>query len=739
MRLAKLTVTGAMLCGLLGCTDRNEGVPGAEAMFGPSDGQITGNPPKVPPPSVATTPRTKPAVPPPPTSAVAPAGGIGGSVVDPSLAPPRSDRAPAPIQGGTLLITRAGRAVVSDPDRDRLLIVDLAGSQILATLALDESSEPGRAVEDEAGQVHVVLRRAGQLATVDMKQNQVTQRVDVCSMPQSVAFEPSTRLLHVACADGQLVSLPSGGGEVTRRVRVDSDLRDVMVRDGRLLVTRFKAAELLELDGEGGVVSRRRPAQVTGPLIEPSVGAVSLEAKRFDAAVAWRTTVAPDGRLVMVHQRAQVDPIALHGEGGAATGEPVGGRAAAGTAGAFAQGFTGGVGGGVASIVPLPGPGPGPGGNGGSPYGGGQGCDSIVQSGVTYLGEDGETSGPLLPGAVLPVDAAVSPNGRWIAIATPGAFQSRTGFNQPFSVVVMPMGVVPRPDDFVNDGSVMSDPQTSAEPFGGGKCLLPTRDMPGQLLQSGQVVAVAFDAQGRLVVQTRDPNELRVTTLDPNVCMGCESYDTVVPLGGVPRRDVGHDTFHVNAGGGLSCASCHPGGGDDGRTWNFVGIGPRRTQLFNMGIKDTLPLHWDGEFSNMNELLLDVFVQRMGGQNLQLAEAEGLQDYIDTLRPNTRIRAADDAAALRGKALFETAEVGCTECHSGPKLTNNKTVDVGTGGLFQVPSLIGVAYHEPFMHTGCAATLRDRFSADCGGSKHGNTQSLSAQQIDDLIAYLESL
>ena len=68
------------------------------------------------------------------------------------------------------------------------------------------------------------------------------------------------------------------------------------------------------------------------------------------------------------------------------------------------------------------------------------------------------------------------------------------------------------------------------------------------------------------------------------------------------------------------------------------------------------------------------------------------------------------------------------------------TVDVGTGGPFQVPSLRGVAWRAPFMHTGCAATLADRFAGACGGGdKHGVTSTLTASQIGDLTAYLETL
>jgi hypothetical protein len=44
------------------------------------------------------------------------------------------------------------------------------------------------------------------------------------------------------------------------------------------------------------------------------------------------------------------------------------------------------------------------------------------------------------------------------------------------------------------------------------------------------------------------------------------------------------------------------------------------------------------------------------------------------------------------------------------------------------------------MHNGCASTLHERFSPGCGGGDlHGVTSALLPSQIDDLVAYLESL
>jgi len=74
-------------------------------------------------------------------------------------------------------------------------------------------------------------------------------------------------------------------------------------------------------------------------------------------------------------------------------------------------------------------------------------------------------------------------------------------------------------------------------------------------------------------------------------------------------------------------------------------------------------------------------------------------------------------------------------------MTNNATVDVGTGGAFQVPSLVGIGSRGPFMHNGCAKTLADRFSdtACGGGSKHGNVAGFSSNELSDLITYLQSI
>jgi mono/diheme cytochrome c family protein len=250
---------------------------------------------------------------------------------------------------------------------------------------------------------------------------------------------------------------------------------------------------------------------------------------------------------------------------------------------------------------------------------------------------------------------------------------------------------------------------------------------------SVQPTAVGFTKDGTLVVQSREPDALLlISGADTTV-------ERTISLGGASRFDTGHELFHRDAGGGIACASCHGEGGDDGHVWTFSGLGPRRTQSVNVGLAGTEPFHWSGDMDNLAMIMDQVFVRRMGGVLQSPERVDALSSWLFSQQAAVPMRAANDDAALRGKELFDSDAVACGSCHSGEKLTNNKSVDVGTGGTFQVPSLVGIAYRAPFIHNGCAATLRDRFDPSCGGNNHGHTDQLSGDQIDDLVAYLETL
>jgi mono/diheme cytochrome c family protein len=128
----------------------------------------------------------------------------------------------------------------------------------------------------------------------------------------------------------------------------------------------------------------------------------------------------------------------------------------------------------------------------------------------------------------------------------------------------------------------------------------------------------------------------------------------------------------------------------------------------------------------------------MSGARLNGDQMTALTSWAEAIPAPPAPTWVDSSAAAQGKAVFERSDTQCATCHSGSKFTNNATVDVGTGGAFQVPPLVGVGWHTPLMHNGCAATIADRFGT-CATPGHGSTSQLSPSDIADLTAYLQTL
>ncbi len=286
----------------------------------------------------------------------------------------------------------------------------------------------------------------------------------------------------------------------------------------------------------------------------------------------------------------------------------------------------------------------------------------IVQDAVTII-QPGTAPAisPPLGMATLAVDLAVSPDGTQIAIAAPGTTNGPNASMYSVSVVQGP-----------------------------GLCAFPS----GPTSINGSVIAVAFDPQGNLVSQTRDPPSIGFNDLS-------------IALPGAAVSTAGHTVFHTAPGQtSIACASCHPEGGDDGRVWQFDNLGPRRTQNLRGGVLARTPFHWSGDIPDMDALVSVVLVGRMGGQPIDEPATAALGQWMDALPALAPPAPADPAAVAQGAAIFNDATVGCTACHSGPQLSTHALVDVGTGGKFKVPSLIAVGYRAPYLHDGCATTLQ---------------------------------
>ena len=130
--------------------------------------------------------------------------------------------APPAISGGTLRVLSDGRtAVAADPDRDRVYVVDLSAR----TVARD-GGVASRATNRAAWSRTPPAASTSRSATAAPRQLRpapgATDRPAARGLRR--AARPRLRrgadLVHVACADGELVSLPAAGGAAVRTLQL---------------------------------------------------------------------------------------------------------------------------------------------------------------------------------------------------------------------------------------------------------------------------------------------------------------------------------------------------------------------------------------------------------------------------------------------------------------------------------------------------------------------------------------
>jgi YVTN family beta-propeller protein len=227
----------------------------------------------------------------------------------------------------------------------------------------------------------------------------------------------------------------------------------------------------------------------------------------------------------------------------------------------------------------------------------------------------------------------------------------------------------------------------------------------------------------------------------------------------------GEQTFYTarySFQGQIGCSSCHIDSTFDGMTWNLEPDGFGRSTVDNKlleDIKDTEPYKWTGTNPNIptecGPRTEKYFWRSENYDNLTLAH---LATYVRSLppRPNRWRQANGELtpAQERGKAIFERAEDKfkkpiaeynrCSYCHSGPKGTNQKIVDVGTRksndntGMLKAPPLTNVALTAPYLHDGSARSMEEIWTVYNPDDKHGRTNDLTKDELNDLIEYLRT-
>jgi cytochrome c peroxidase len=112
-------------------------------------------------------------------------------------------------------------------------------------------------------------------------------------------------------------------------------------------------------------------------------------------------------------------------------------------------------------------------------------------------------------------------------------------------------------------------------------------------------------------------------------------------------------------------------------------------------------------------------------------------------------------AQRRGRDVFfrthkntgEEIAVGnrCSTCHAGPMFTDRRIHNVGTQlqydrtGLFETPHLNNIYDSAPYLHDGIAPTLEEIWTRFNPFDRHGVTNDMTKDQLNDLIEFLKTL
>jgi len=243
-----------------------------------------------------------------------------------------------------------------------------------------------------------------------------------------------------------------------------------------------------------------------------------------------------------------------------------------------------------------------------------------------------------------------------------------------------------------------------------------------------------------------------------------------IDLGGPKKLTVtrkGRQLF-VNAGGTFqnqySCYTCHPDYHEDGLVYNMAGkdMGRNVTNVQSLReINHTAPFKWNGKNQSVYKqdgMRFSTVLTRT--EAFSYPDLDALSSFILTgikNPPNMMYNPKGEltAAQLRGKEIFERTtdnygkeipEKGrCVTCHPAPYYSNFSFEDVGTLSesddtiQFDTPHLNNIFASAPYLHDGRATTLEEIWTLYGGEDNHGVVNDMTKMQLNDLIAYLNSL
>lgn len=639
---------------------------------------------------------------------------------------------------GAIQVSRDDKTIlVAEEDRDELLIIDRATGAIRNKVPVGDA--PAHVVELSDGTAAVTTRYGNSLVIVDVKSGEVAKTIPVGAEPYGLVELDDGTIAVVLAGEGALAIVNPERAEVVQRITLaDKDPRAVaLLPDGTLYVTHMATGAFSRVDLGAGRATRVDVAtvNVNGPRIVPEhLRSLTVDEER--------------GTVLVAHSQANVDTVR------APIGDP---------------------------SVP-------PGGGGDCGYSGCQQELGAVVPGVTEV--DPGTDTPIVPQQASQQQGGVNgaPAMGMVDCMDCGGFGIFT----------------PNPPSVLNPfeqrfaGTQISNP-TALALFDGGRgqlvvnlgsknALLLRRDLKG--LSSDVIASVKLGNGATSVALSHDGKfayvwnqfDLTISEIElPQVADDIDGGSKFVPdasgqpvasdLGLVPElaaktinldiedalsveASIGRKMFHdatdsrISANGTVSCASCHPDGRADGRTWQFI-FGPRNTPQLGGGILDTAPFHWPGDVPTVADLNTMTVLPFMGGTGLDANSFQYVAAFIGQIRAapsaaDARGRQLTDAEA-RGEELFYSEATQCSTCHAGDHFTDNKGYNVGTRAsdlditTFQTPVLHGLNRSAPYLHDGSATSLEDLVNKVVRTDKMGKGSQLTDEQAADLVAYLKTL
>jgi YVTN family beta-propeller protein len=583
------------------------------------------------------------------------------------------------------------------------------------------------ALSPDGKELYVACEASDSVIVVDVAARRMVAEIEVGRQPNDVAFSPDGSTAYVSTRlDDSVSAIDVGTREVTATFPVGDEPHGLLTdRPGRLLYVLNTAEDSISVIDTTTHEEVKRLAANRNPWslsLSPD-GAQMLVTNNLSGFVEFRTpptsevTVIDTDLAVVDDRRGVAETNLIQGVGWHPSGDYA----------LVTMNRT-------KNLVPM---------------------TRIVQgwtitNGLGVLWRDGRVDQVLLdePNLCFPdaADVAVTPDGRYALVTSSGADR----------VAVVDLArMVAILEEATEEERERVIPNHLGKSTEFVVASIPTKNSPRGILVSG-------DGRTAFVTNALDDS---LTVIDLEGLQAVERID----LGGpqeITRVRRGEKLFHsanVSFQRQFSCHSCHPDGHVDGITYDIepdgIGYDPVDNRSLR-GILDTAPFKWTGKNPSLRRQCgprLAVFFTRI--QPFTPEELTDLETYISTIpRPPNRHRplGADlTAAQRRGRNMFERTMTNdgrviaendrCVTCHFPPLYTDRSKSDVGTKmqldrhGVFDVPHLTNIYDSAPYLHNGISETLEEiwtRFNPD---DRHGVTNDMTKDQLNDLIEYLKTL